>query len=61
MAMRKSGDWTIAERAELARLLKEKLLASWNAISADAEIANLAQYLRLLLDDTGLIELAYSF
>ncbi len=49
--MLKSGHWTMAERAQVARLLGEKLLTSWNAISADAEIANSAQFLELLSDD----------
>lgn len=49
--MLKSAHWTMAERAKVERLLGEKLLTSWNAISADAEIANSAQFLELLLDD----------
>jgi len=51
-AMRRIGYWTIAERAKLARLLEEKLLTSWNAISADAEIANSAHCLEFLSDDS---------
>ncbi len=52
--MRQLGNWTNADRTKLARLLGEKLLASWNAISEDAEIADsAAPYLSLLSDQSS--------